>query len=70
MKFRWLSKKAEQAAVTMAFARVMCRGLTVEEAVRETLANGRHCVHPEAVSDSTFARLCRAVAELQQKKGA
>jgi len=54
----------------MAFARVMCREMTVEEAVRETLANGRHCVHPEAISDRVFARLCRAVSELQQKKGA
>jgi hypothetical protein len=70
MKFRWISKKAEKAAVTMAYCRVMCRGMTVEDAVRETLVNGRHCMNPEAISDSTFARLCRAVAELQQKKGA
>jgi len=54
----------------MAYARVMCRGMTVEDAVRETLANGRHCVHPEAIADGTFARLCRVVEELRKKKGA
>ena len=70
MKFRWISKKAEKAAVTMAYCRVMCRGMTIEDAVRETLGNGQHCTNPEAISDSTFARLCRAVSELQQKKGA
>mgnify|MGYP001397668064 CR=1 FL=1 len=70
MKFRWISKKAEKAAVTMAYCRVMCRGLTIEDAVRETLANGLHCRHPEEIAPETFARLCRAVSELQQKKGA
>ena len=54
----------------MAYARVMCRGMTVEEAVRETIMNGRHCVNPEAIADGTFARLCRAVEELRKKKGA
>lgn len=70
MKFRWYSKKAEKAAITMAYARVMCLGLSVEDAVRETLANGHHCVNPEAIGESTFARLCRAVEELRKKKGA
>ena len=70
MKFRWLSKKAEKAAITMSYCRVVCRGMTVEDAVRETLANGRHCVHPEAIADGTFARLCREVEDLRRKKGA
>lgn len=35
MKFRWLSKKAEKAAITMAYARVMCLWLSVEDAVEE-----------------------------------
>jgi hypothetical protein len=70
MKFRWLSKKAEKAAITMAYARVMCRGMTIEDAVRETLANGLHCRHPEEIAPGTFARLCRAVENLAYKKGA
>jgi hypothetical protein len=70
MKFRWLSKRSEQAAVTMAYARVMCRGMAVEDAIRETLANGLHCRHPEEIAPGTFARLCRAVEELRKKKGA
>jgi len=70
MKFRWISKKAEKAAITMAYCRVVCRGMTIEDAVRETLANGQHCTNPEAISERTFGRLCRAVSELQQKKGA
>lgn len=70
MKFRWISKKAEKAAVTMAYCRVMCCGMTIEDAVRETLGNGRHCIHPEAISDGTFARLCRTVEEIRRKKGA
>jgi hypothetical protein len=70
MKFRWHSKAAEKAAITMAYARVMCRGMTVEEAVRETIMNGRHCVHPEAIGESMLSRLCRAVEKKLRKKGA
>lgn len=70
MKFRWLWKDSEQATITMAYCRVVCRGMTIEEAVRETLANGRHCVHPEAIGESMLSRLCRAVEKKLRKKGA
>jgi hypothetical protein len=38
VKFRWLSKAAEQAAITMAYARVMCLGLSLDAAIESGVA--------------------------------
>jgi len=62
MSFRWLSKDAAAAAATLAFLRVKCRGMPVDQAVRSALEHGR-CRNPSAISDATFQRICRAVEQ-------
>ena len=64
MRFRWLKKASEQAVVTMSLARYTCTKLTIEEAVRATLANGRHCINHESIGKATFDRLCKMVKQL------
>lgn len=61
MRFKWLSKSSEQAAVCMAYARMCFKGLSVDDAVRQTLANGKHCRNADLVTDERFRRLCKAV---------
>lgn len=63
MRFAWKSKSSESAAVCMAFGRVKCQGLDVEQAVWETLANGRHCRNYELVSSGTLRRLHKNVLD-------
>lgn len=64
MRFRWLKNGSEQAVITMSYARCSCTKATIEEAVKATLATGRHCLNHEHISPKTFARLCKSVKQL------
>lgn len=70
MRFRWLKQASEQAVVCMSYARNSCTKMTVEEAVKATLATGRHCVNHESISDRQFNRLCKQVKRLRGAKHA
>lgn len=63
MRFKWLNKSSEQAAICMAVARIRCKDLTVEAAVAATLQTGRHCRNPEAISARQLRRLHKAVRQ-------
>lgn len=45
----------------MVYARMCFKGLSVEDAVRQTLANGKHCLNADSISGERFKRLCKAV---------
>jgi|GEM_PF-2813781 len=64
MRFKWLKKGSEQAVITMSYVRCSCTKTTIEDAVKATLASGRHCINHERINDKTFARLCRSVKQL------
>jgi len=69
VRFQWSSRNSETAVITMTVARIRCRGMSIEEALRSTLHNGEHCQHPELISDGTLQRLRKAVADKLQKMG-
>ena len=63
MRFAWSSRHARSAVVTMAMARVRCRGMDVERAVQETLQRGGHCRNPELIAAQTKLRLVKEVTD-------
>lgn len=47
--------------------RVRCAGLEVTKAIRLTLENGRHCIHPELIPEDTLTRIQKEVEDLLQE---
>jgi hypothetical protein len=67
MKFRWISKSSDVAAATMVVARVFCQGQTVDQAIDETLSNGKHCRFPDRMPARERARFRLMVEERLNK---
>ncbi|GIO13574.1 hypothetical protein J19TS2_31290 [Cohnella xylanilytica] len=63
MKFRWTNSTSKTVVVVMALARIRCKGMDIDEAIRQTLGNGHHCKNPDLISEETLRRLRRDVED-------
>lgn len=58
--FRW---KNRESFVCMAVARVRFKGLSIDEAIRDTLSKG-HCSYPELISERELSRIRKIVSKI------
>lgn len=63
--FRW---KNREAFVCMAVARMRFKGLTIDEAIQDTLSRG-HCSNPEFISERELSRIRRIVSKITGRTG-
>jgi len=65
--FRWHCKTSDVAAATMVVARVWLKRMNVDQAINETLRNGRHCTNPDEMPETERDRFRLLVEEKLQK---
>jgi len=59
--FSWKKHTSQSAIVCLVVARIQCKGISIEEAIKETLSNGCHCNNPDEVSDVVIRRIRKRV---------
>lgn len=60
---RWNTKKS---FICMCVTRVMCKGMTIDQAIQETIDKG-HCRNPQHVTDEHIASLRLEVEKVLKK---